>query len=193
MPPSLTAVTDPPGLHLPTATGTSGWVLTPESMSEVVAEQWPAMVRLAALLVGDRAPAEDVVQDVCEATWRRHPEVRDRDHLIAYLRTGVLNGCRSAGRRRTTLARYLPMLHAAAERDHEPAADAPMLATERRTEVIAALARLGDRQREVLVLRYWAELSESEIAEALSISRGTVKSTAHHGLRRLTALLGDPR
>ena len=142
---------------------------------------------------GHRAPAEDVVQDVCEATWRRRSSVRDREHLIAYLRAGVVNRCRSAGRRRTVAARYLSLLRPTVEHDHSPAADATVLATERRTEVLAALERLGDRQREVLVLRYWAELSEAEIADALSISRGTVKSTAHAALRRLTTLLGDDR
>ena len=193
MPPLLIPVTDPADETAPLGTGSSDWALTLPAMNEIVAEQWPALVRLAALLLGDRAPAEDVVQDACEATWRRRPAVTSRDHLIGYLRTAVVNGCRSAGRRRATAARHLHLFRPSTEHDHEPAADVPMLAAERRTEVIAALARLGDRQREVLVLRYWAELTESEIAEAMSISRGTVKSTAHHALHRLAFLLGDTR
>lgn len=189
----LTAVTDIADDDSAAASAAAGWTLTLAGMNEVVAEQWPSLVRLAALLLGDRAPAEDVVQDACEATWRRRPAVTDRDHLVGYLRTAVVNGCRAAGRRRSMAARYLHLFHPSTEHDSEPAADAPMLAAERRTEVIAALARLGGRQREVLVLRYWAELSETEIAEALSISRGTVKSTAHHALHRLAILLGDNR
>ena len=192
MPPLLTAVSDAPRPE-PTRAVPPSWTLTPAAMSEVVGEQWPALVRMAALLLGDRAPAEDVVQDVCEATWRRRSSVRDREHLIAYLRAGVVNRCRSAGRRRTVAARYLTLLRPSVEHDHAPAADTAMLATERRTEVLAALERLGDRQREVLVLRYWAELSEAQIADALAISKGTVKSTAHTALRRLATLLGDDR
>ena len=190
MPTQLTAVADlPPTGDVPTA----GWSLNAAGMTEVVAEQWPTLVKVAVFLLGDRAQAQDVVQDVCEATWRRRPPVRDRDHLIAYLRAGVVNRCRSAGRRRTTAARYLALLSPSVDVEHEPGADVPMLAAERRTEVLAALEQLADRQREVLVLRYWADLSEAEIADALSISKGTVKNSAHHALRRLAALLGDNR
>ena len=190
MPAPLTTVADlPPADQVPAAT----WSLTAAGMTEVVAEQWPTLVRVAVFLLGDRAQAQDVVQDVCEATWRLRPTVRDREHLIAYLRAGVVNRCRSAGRRRTTAARYLALLHPAVDADHEPSAEVPLLAAERRTEVLAALEQLADRQREVVVLRYWADLSEAEIADALSISRGTVKNSAHHALRRLAVLLGDNR
>ena len=187
MPPALTAVRESQAAE----DASTRWVFDPAGMSEVLAEQWPPLVRLAALLLGGRAPAEDVVQDVCEATWRSRPAIRDREHLVAYLRAGVVNRCRSAGRRRSTAARYLTLVTpSAGSAEHGPAADVPMLAAERREEVIAALAQLTGRQREVLVLRYWADLSEAQIAEALSISRGTVKSTAHHALHRLATLLG---
>jgi RNA polymerase sigma factor (sigma-70 family) len=183
---SLTAVTDPP-----TTAPAPGWRFDAATMDEVVTEQWVPLVHLAGLLTA-RAHAEDVVQDVCLATWRRGPEVSSREHLIAYLRAGVVNRCRSAGRRSAVAARYLTLVTPSpASVEHGPAADVAMLAGERRTEVLAALARLSTRQREVLVLRYWAELSEGEIAEVLGISRGTVKSTAHHAQRRLALLLGD--
>ena len=182
----MTAVIEP-------RTARAFW-FTPATMTEVVHEQWPALVRLAVLLLGEPAAAEDVVQDVCEATWRVRPALVDREHLIAYLRTGVVNRCRSAGRRRTTAARVLNLLRPhPTSAEHVPAADAALLASERRAEVLAALDRLTDRQREVVVLRYWAELAEAEIADTLGISRGTVKSTAHHALHRLAALLGEDR
>ena len=188
MPPPLTSVTDLPSDPV---SGDPGWRFGPETMDEVVAEQWVSLVHLAGLL-SSRAGAEDVVQDVCLATWRRAPEVTSREHLVAYLRAGVVNRCRSAGRRSVVAARYLRLVTPSpASAEHEPAADMPVLAGEQSAEVLGALARLTTRQREVLVLRYWAELSEGEIADTLGISRGTVKSTAHHAQRRLATLLGE--
>jgi len=160
------------------------------TLSAVVDEQWTSLTRLAVLLLGDRASAEDAVQDACEATWRVQPALADREHLIAYLRTAVVNKCRSAGRRRGTVHRFLASVRTV---DDAPAADVPVLAAESDAIVLAALAQLAPRQREVLVLRYWSELSEREIAESLGIAPGTVKSTASAALTRLNALLGDLR
>lgn len=160
------------------------------AMSAVVDEQWTSLTRLAVLLLGDRASAEDAVQDACEATWRIRPTLADRDHLIAYLRTAVVNRCRSAGRRRGTVHRFLSSVRPG---DDAPAADVPVLTAETDAAVLAALARLAPRQREVLVLRYWSELSEREIAETLGVAPGTVKRTASDALARLNTLLGDLR
>jgi RNA polymerase sigma-70 factor (sigma-E family) len=165
------------------------FLLDRDEMTAVVDEQWVSLVRMGLLLLGDRASAEDAVQDACEATWRLAPAVRDRDHLIAYLRTAVVNRCRSAGRRRSTAQRFL----AAARPADEPAADVPVLAGEADRALLDALHRLSPRQREVVVLRYWSGLSERQIAEALDIAPGTVKSTASDALTRLHALLGDLR
>ena len=160
------------------------------TMSSVVDEQWTPLLRLATLLLGDRASAEDAVQDACEATWRLQPRVDDRDHLVGYLRTAVVNRCRSAGRRRGTVHRFLA---AARPPEDAPAADVPVLAAETDAAVLAGLSRLAPRQREVLVLRYWSELSEREIAETLGIAPGTVKRTASDALARLNTLLGELR
>ena len=168
---------------------TPGFSLDAATMSAVVDEQWTSLLRLAVLLLGSRAAAEDAVQDACEATWRLRPAVHDREHLVAYLRRAVVNRCHSAGRRTGTVRRFL----ASARLEDEPAADVPVLAAETDRAVLAALARLAPRQREVLVLRYWSELSEREIAETLGIARGTVKSTASDALARLNTLLGELR
>ena len=165
------------------------FLLDASTMSAVVDDQWQPMTRLAMLLLGDLASAEDAVQDACEGTWRIRPEVRNRQHLVAYLRTAVINRCRSAGRRRGTTRRFL----AAVRPDVAPAADAPLLLAEASSAVVAALDRLAPRQREVLVLRYWSQLSEREIAEALGVAPGTVKSTASDALTRLNRLLGELR
>ncbi|MFG2335101.1 RNA polymerase sigma factor [Streptomyces yangpuensis] len=139
------------------------------------------MVRLAVLLVDDLATAEDVVQDAFTALYRRHGErITEVDNALGYLRTSVVNTARSVLRRRRTMRAWTP----------PPAVDIPsaedhVVLDEAHREVLAALARLTPRRRQVLVLRYWADLSEAEIAATLGISRGAVKSNASRGLDAL--------
>ena len=146
-------------------------------ITELYAAHRLSLVRLAVLLVDDFASAEDVVQDAFAALSRRPDAVRDPSKALAYLRVSVVNTARSALRRRRTARAYSP------PHDLSPPSpeDSAVLAEEHR-EVIAALQQLAPRQREVLVLRYWSNLSEAEIARTLDISRGTVKSTASRGL-----------
>ncbi|HKS99095.1 MAG TPA: SigE family RNA polymerase sigma factor [Rugosimonospora sp.] len=143
-----------------------------------------ALVRLAILLVDDLPTAEDVVQDAfgkLHARWRR---LRDPNAALGYLRVAVVNGCRSVLRRRRTARLFIPPAPAP-----EPGADAVALLAEEHREVLAGLNRLPRRQREVLVLRYWSDMSELEVAEALGISRGTVKSTTSRALAALGTML----
>ncbi|MGW1840117.1 RNA polymerase sigma factor [Streptomyces sp. NPDC002067] len=146
-----------------------------------------AMVRLAVLLVDDRATAEDVVQDAFTALCRRHGERLDEvDNALAYLRTAVVNAARSVLRRRRTARGYTPPHEADA-----PSAEERVVLDEEHREVLAALGRLTARRREVLVLRYWGELSEAEIARTLGISRGAVKSLASRALDALEKILKE--
>jgi RNA polymerase sigma factor (sigma-70 family) len=101
----------------------------------------------------------------------------------------VVNGARSAHRRQGIVRRHLRV----AEPDSLPPAVFALLPAEEHREVVAALRRLRGRQREVLVLRYWANLDEAEIAETLGISRGTVKSTASRALDALENTSKDTR
>jgi RNA polymerase sigma-70 factor (sigma-E family) len=146
-------------------------------ITELYAAHRLSLVRLAVLLVDDFASAEDVVQDAFAALARRPDAVRDPSKALAYLRVSVVNTARSALRRRRTARAYSP------PHDLSPPSpeDTAVLAEEHR-EVIEALHRLAPRQREVLVLRYWSNLSEGEIARTLDISPGTVKSTASRAL-----------
>jgi RNA polymerase sigma-70 factor (sigma-E family) len=138
------------------------------------------LVRMARLLLRDQPSAEDVVQDAFLGLYRALPRLRDHDDVLPYLRAAVINGSRSVlrSRRRALLRRV----------QHEPPASsaesAAMLGEDRRA-VLAAVARLPRRTREVLVLRYYLGLSDQEIAAALRVSRGTVSSTASRGLAAL--------
>lgn len=159
-------------------------------LARLYTEKWPAMMRLAVLLVDDRASAEDIVQDAFVALHRRPP--RSADSAAAYLRICVVNNARSALRRRGTVRRHLASLPTRVV-EQAPAADRSILVADQHAEVLAAVRALPPRQREVLVLRYWSELSEAEIAEALGISTGTVKSSASRGLDALERSLGGLR
>jgi len=146
------------------------------------------LLRLAVLLTDDPGVAEDVVQDAFLALQRRWHAVDPA--AAGYLRTSVLNGVRTLYRRRGVARRHL---HATGPRDDAPSADLAVLLSEEQREIVAALRTLPRRQREVLVLRYWSELSEAEIAAALGVARGTVKSSASRGLASLQKHLGDRR
>lgn len=154
------------------------------AVAELFRTQRLAMVRLALLLVDDRETAEDVVQDAFAALHRRWASLSSTDAALGYLRTCVVNGSRSVLRRRRTVrSRWLDAPGTA-----DPA-DASTLLADEHARVLAALRRLPQRQREVLVLRYWSELSEAEIAAALGISVGAVKSSASRGRDAIAALL----
>jgi RNA polymerase sigma-70 factor (sigma-E family) len=143
------------------------------------------LLRLAVLLVDDRTVAEDVVQDAFLGLQRRWHAV-DPAAAAGYLRTSVVNGARSQLRRRVVARRHLRV----AEPDDAPPADLAVLLSEEHREVVEAMRTLPRRQREVLVLRYWSGLSEAEIAEALGVARGTVKSSAARALAALETRLG---
>ena len=151
-----------------------------EAVTQLYAAQYRALVRLATLLLRDVGKAEEVVQDsfvAMHGSWRR---LRDHDRALAYLRQAVVNRSRSALRHRTVEQRHAP----APMPDHASAEHGALEALERE-EVIRALHALPRRQREVLVLRYYVDLSEAQIADAIGISRGAVKSHASRGMASL--------
>jgi len=138
------------------------------------------LVRLALLMVGDVATAEDVVQDAFERLQRGWLGLRRPSSGLAYVRSSVLNGCRSVHRRAAVARRHAPEL----VEPNELSADAS-LAADDRSEVVAALRLLPRRQREVLVLRYYLDLDVAEIAATLRIAPSAVRSTATRGLAAL--------
>jgi RNA polymerase sigma-70 factor (sigma-E family) len=147
---------------------------------------YAALVRMAALLVGDVATAEDVVQDCFIALHRAWWRVRDTSTALFYLRRSVINGSRSVLRRRAVADRHPPL-----PEPELPSAEESALAVVQLSLVRAALAGLPVRQREVLVLRYYADLSETQIAAVMGISRGSVKAHAARARDALRAALAD--
>jgi RNA polymerase sigma-70 factor (sigma-E family) len=149
------------------------------------------LVRLALLLVGDRGCAEDVVQDVFTRLCARD-RVLEQDSTLAYIRTAVVNACRSVLRRRA-LARRVAVTRAGPWRDVQESAEHTALLAEDRRRVLAALAALPARRREVLVLRFYLGLPVAEVAAMLGISQGSVKSATARGLEALGRRLGEER
>jgi len=142
------------------------------------------LVRLALLMTGDVATAEDVVQDAFERLHRRWPSLHRQDSGLAYVRSSVLNGCRSVHRRARVARRH-------AARLAEPPASGADAAADERSDLMAALLGLPRRQREVLVLRYYADLDVAEIAATLRIGPSTVRSTAARGVAALGRALQE--
>jgi RNA polymerase sigma-70 factor (sigma-E family) len=149
-----------------------GW---PERFDALYRSEYPSLVRLAALLTGSGAIAEEIVQD---AFVRSRSALDGAERPAAYLRTAVVNGCRTMHRRRALALRRVPRAAGLAE------AAEPEL-----HELADVLGLLPERQRAVLILRYYADLSEAEIADVLGCRPGTVKSLAHRGLERLRTLI----
>ena len=161
-----------------------------EAQAQLYAAHWRRLVRLAVLLVRDVGTAEEVVQDAFVAVHGRWDRLGEPDRALAYLRQSVINHARSALRHRKVVDRH------AARRtppEDEPGADQALLASGRRAAVLDALRALPDRQREVLALRYYLDLSEAEIADTLGISRGAVKSHASRGAAALRTLLEEEK
>jgi RNA polymerase sigma-70 factor (sigma-E family) len=149
-------------------------------VTEIYACHYNQLVRLALLLVHDVQTAEEVVQDAFEAmhtAWRR---LRDTEKALSYLRQTVVNRSRSVLRHRKVVD-----LHPPKPTPDEPSAEHAVLALLERSAVVSALHLLPIRQREAIVLRYYADLSEADIAKAMGISRGAVKS---HTARAMAAL-----
>jgi RNA polymerase sigma-70 factor (sigma-E family) len=155
-----------------------------QAVTAIYTANYRSLVRLAAMLVRDVATAEEVVQDsfvAMHGAWRR---LRDPDKALSYLRQSVVNRARSVLRHRAVVEKYAPK----GLPDAQSAEHGAIVELER-TAVITALSTLPTRQREALVLRYYADLSEAEIANTMGISRGAVKSHTARGMAALRNVL----
>jgi RNA polymerase sigma-70 factor (sigma-E family) len=174
---------DPPEPVAPATASAS----TEAAVAALYRAQAVSLIRLAYLMLGDRAAAEDVVQDAFFGLYRRWDRLADPRGALPYVRSSVLNGCRTALRRRALghrLTAYQPPAGSA---------EAAVLSREERDEVMRAVRQLPDRQREALVLRFYLDLPDLEIARVMGIRPGTVRSAMHRALKALGHLLeGTP-
>ncbi len=151
------------------------------AITAMYATEYRSLVRMSAVLLGDVSAAEEVVQDsfiAVHAAWRR---LRGIEKAVPYLRRSVLNRSRSLLRQRIVVGRHAPGREHGAVTQFE------------RSAVIAALRRLPARQQEALVLRFYLELSEEEVAAAMKISRGAVQSHTARGQAALRTVLEPER
>ena len=155
---------------------------TDEEFAELVHASWASLYRTAYLMLGDPAEAEDLVQTALAKTYANWRKVRSIEAAPGYARTTLVNTAaswfRKKGWRNERPTEFLP------ETLHETDL------SDRRT-VIDALGTLPPRQRAVVVLRYYEDLGVAQVAHALGITEGTVKSQTSEALSKLRALLGD--
>jgi RNA polymerase sigma-70 factor (sigma-E family) len=154
------------------------------TIAEIYGLHYRSLVRLATLLVHDNATAEEVVQDSFVALHAGLHRLRDSEKTLAYLRAAVVNRGRSVLRHRVVVDRNAP----------KPAPDMPSaehgaLTLLERSSVVSALRSLPERQREVVVLRFYGDLSEAQIASAMGITRGAVKSHTSRAMAALRSVL----
>jgi RNA polymerase sigma-70 factor (sigma-E family) len=163
-----------------------------EEFERFVADSADRLLRTAYLVVQDLPVAEDLVQECLYQVARRWPRVRTMEYPVAYARRILINlalrGAESRQRRRQELS----------AETHRPMADRPDVAASQalhdidvNAELISALEQLAPRQRAALVLRYFEDLTEAQVAEAMDCSIGTVKSTTSRALDRLRLMLAS--
>lgn len=166
-------------------------VVVGDPIEEWYHQYFDHLVRLGYLSCGDLVSSEDAVQEVFADLYRRPKQLHAGTDPLPYLRVSVLNRCRSRLRRHATGERVTLRLVG----DARPTEHVEHDAVHRTTTgpIAEAVRSLPDRQREVMILRYWAELSEGEIAEALGISAGTVESASSRARTSLAARLEELR
>ncbi|MEU5533329.1 SigE family RNA polymerase sigma factor [Streptomyces sp. NPDC020362] len=160
---------------------------TVDHLTETYRAHYRSLLGLAALLLDDTASCEDVVQEAFIRVHSARKRVRDPEKTLAYLRQTVVNLSRSALRRRILglklLSKPMPDMASAEEGAYDQ--------LERR-DLIKAMKGLQRRQREVLVLRYFADMTEAQVAETLGISLGSVKAYGSRGIAALRVAMEAP-
>jgi RNA polymerase sigma-70 factor (sigma-E family) len=155
-----------------------------QAVTALYSTRYRSLVRVAALLVRDVATAEEVVQDSFIALHTAWPRLRDKEKALSYLRQCVVSRSRSVLRHRVVVDRNAPK-----PAPDLPAAEQGALTLLEHRQVVTAVRSLPPRQREALVLRYCGDLSEAQIASAMGISRGAVKSHTARAIASLRAVL----
>ena len=158
------------------------------AVTELYAAHALGMIRLAHIMLGDQQSAEDVVQEAFCGLYRRWSGLSDPGSAVHYVRSAVLNGCRSVLRRRVSSQASRNLL---GEQPVVLSAESAVLTGEERRAVIAAVRRLPSRQREALVLRFYLDLSAEEAGTAMGIGPSSVRSATHRALASLGRMLQE--
>lgn len=153
-----------------------------EELDVLFRRHYTGLLRLAVVMLGNREAAEDAVQDAFASLYRNWRSLREPDVAEAYLRSTVLNRCRSWVRRQVTQRAARPLMLV---QQHQPSAEDTIVDRDEVGSLVTVMRTLPRRQREVLACRYVLELSVEETARLLSISEGSVKTHAHRGLKAL--------
>lgn len=164
-----------------------GWLGPSSSPDDVISgifrSHYRRLVGLAYLFLGDHDAARDVVQDAFAALHRRWGALRDPDAAVGYLNRAVVNGSRNELRRgRSAVARQRRLVPVS---EGLPSAEGVVVAHDEAEQLWRAICGLPGRQRQVVVLRYYLDQTEAEIADSLGISRGSVKKAASRALAAL--------
>ncbi len=159
------------------------------AVSAVFDAHYAELLRLARLLGAD--DAEDVVAEAFYELYRRWDRLRDAGSAPAYVRSVVCNLTRMRLRHLQVVRRHVSA--SASQPQTVGSAEAEVVLREDHQEVLVALAALPDRQRQALVLRYWLDLREAEVAAAMGISCGAVKAHTSRGMAALTRRLEERR
>ncbi|WP_283134025.1 SigE family RNA polymerase sigma factor [Rhizohabitans arisaemae] len=154
------------------------------AVTALYSAHYRSLVRLAFLLVRDVAPAEEVVHDTFVAIHEDWHRLRDPDKALTYLRQSVINRSRSVLRHRAVIEAYAPQ-----ELPEASSAEKTANSELERSAVIETLRTLPTRQREALVLRYYADLPVTDIANAMGISAGAVRIHTARGMATLRQAL----
>src|SRR6202050_1585017 len=183
--PDLRRMTGPfPALVSPGPSWAAAGPAADQAMVRLYRRNFNGLVRLASVVLRDTATAEEVVQDAFINMHRGWHRLRDEENALAYLRQAVVNRARSVLRHRVIVERNAPKAM-----PDLPSAEDGAISMFERSAVIDALRDLPGRQGEPLILRYYADLSEAEIAAAMGISKGSVKSHTARGMTALRAAL----
>ena len=168
--------------HSPAATDAD------RALTAMYGAEYRSLVRMSAVMLGDVGSAEEVVQESFIAVHAAWLGLRDIDKAVHYLRRSVLNRSRSVLRHRAVVDRHMPR-----HQPDAPSAEQAAISRLERSAVISALRSLPDRQREALVLRFYLDLSEEQVAAAMNISTGAVKSHTSRGKAALRSVLEAER
>jgi len=164
-----------------------------QEFDRFVAEAGDGLLRAAYLITWELADAEDLVQECLFKVARRWPRVRKMEHPVAYARTVLVHLALDDGKQRTRRRAELAEAATASFEQHEDDTAVRVLGrVESSADLMQALAELPPRQRVALVLRYFEDLPEADVAETMGCSVGTVKSTTSRALDRLRSVVEVP-